>query len=423
MGWIADVILVVLLGIFLLALYLHGIFRHKIDYSIQLVPHLDAPSFTALLVGLSNSFPTSANVIGFWSDPDAISKARLAAIRQAQHTIHFETFYMTPGRRANEFAAALSDRALAGVKVQLPIDRFGAIKLSKKYWQQLRQAGVEVRFFHRFDWKDPLEYLERTHRKLLAVDGQVALIGGMGVSDYWDGRKEIGDKAPWLDTEIALTGPIVTALEGTFARYWMYAGGRASLSFQVSKPVAVGSTEVIVTSSDSDAKVSPISTLLWMSILAARERVWIASPYFFLDANCRKALKEAKQKGVDVRVLTVGPRNDKKLVYYAVRERYRDLLKAGIDIYEYQPSMMHAKVMLCDRQWVTLGSANFDPRSFFHNEELNFSLSQSQLAKAVEYFFLCAFANSKAIKWADWKSRSWWQQVLGKLTLFFRWQL
>lgn len=424
MGWIADVILVLLLGIWLLILYLHGSFRHKIEYRMQRVPDFHSPDFASFLVGLSNSFPTLASITGFWSEPDAIYKARLAAIHNAQHSIYFETFYMTPGCRVNQFAEALCDRALAGVKVQLLVDRFGVMKLSRKYWQRLRFAGVEVCFFNSFDWKDPLEYLSRTHRKLLIVDRRVALMGGMGVSDDWDGSKEIGDIAPWLDMEIQFTGQIVATLEGTFIRHWMYAGGFASLDFNVSNPSdASDFTEVIVTASDADAKVSPISTLLWMSILAAQERIWIASPYFFLDANCRKALKQAKHKGVDVRVLTAGSRNDKKMVYYAVRECYGDLLGSGIDIYEYQPSMMHAKVMLCDRHWVNLGSANFDPRSFFHNDEINFSLSESQLAKQVERFFLDAFAKSWVIEWVAWRSRPFWQQCLGKLALFFRWQL
>ncbi len=424
MNWMANVILIVLLGVLLLILYLHGIFRHKTEYGIQRVSNFNSPYFASLLVGLSNSFPTLACITGFWSEPDTIYKARLAAIGKAQCSIYFETFYMTPGYRVNEFAEALCDRALAGVKVQLLVDRFGVMDLSKKYWQRLRFAGVKVRFFHPFNWKDPLEYLSRTHRKLLIVDGQVALMGGMGVSDDWDGSKEIGDTAPWLDTEIQFTGQIVANLEGAFIRHWMYAGGVASLALNVSNTSAASdSTEVIVTASDSDAKVSPISTLLWMSILAAKERIWIASPYFFLDVNCRKALKQAKYKGIDVRVLTVSSRNDKKLVYYAVRERYEDLLKAGIDIYEYQPSMMHAKVMLCDRHWVNLGTANFDPRSFFLNDEINFSVSESELAKQVERFFLDAFAKSQVIEWGAWQSRPFWQQCLGKLTLFLGWQL
>jgi cardiolipin synthase len=418
----ADVISISLLVILLLALYLHGIFRHKIEYGIQQIPELDSPDFAAILLGLSNSFFAKADITGFWSEPDAIYRSRFAAIKTAQFTIHFETFYMTPGRRADKFAAALRDRALAGVKVQLLVDRFGVINLPKKYWQQLRQAGVEVRFFHLFHWKDPLGYLERTHRKLLIVDSRVALIGGMGVSDAWDGSKEKGDTAPWLDTEIQFTGPIVATLEGSFIRHWMYAGGFACLNLNDDRSMP-GSVEVMVTASDSEAKVSPISTLLWMSILAARERVWIASPYFLLDANCRKALKQARHRGVDVRILTVGPRNDKKLVYYAVRERYGDLLRAGIEIYEYQLSMMHAKVMLCDRQWVTLGSANFDPRSFFHNDEINFSLQEPQLIDRVEHFFLDALANCRLIENVTWRSRPFWQRCLGRFTLFFRWQL
>ncbi len=420
-GW-GGAILLVLLGLLVfLILYLRGTFRNKIKYRMKEFPGLEDPNF-AFIAGLSTSLPTQARIADFWAEPEAIYAARLEAIRGAQETIHFETFFMTPGRRANEFAAALAAQAQAGVKIRFIADHFGILTLPKKYWQRLRAAGVEVRFFHRFDWKAPLAYLARTHRKLLIVDGKAALVGGMGVSDYWDGMKKIGDVAPWLDCEVRIEGPVVTTLEGIFLQHWIYMGGSSFLKPAPETQPSQGST-VLVTPSDSSYRVSPINTLFYASILAADKRVWIASPYFVLDSNLRSALITTKKRGGDVRVLTVGPHNDKKFVYYAARELYGSLLRAGIEVYEYQPSMMHAKVVLINDHWVSTGSANFDPRSFFQNDELHLSVSEPQLAKKVEHFFVSGFADGQRVAFQDWQARPWRGRLVGRLALFLGWQL
>ena len=422
-GWSGAFLIITLLLILLLLLYLRGTFRGKIEYRMKDIPDLEDPLFTLTIAGLSTSLETDAELTGFWSEPDAIYAARLAAVRSAQRTIYFETFYMTPGRRAQEFAAALTEQALAGVKVQLIADHFGVITLPKEYWRRLAAAGIDVHFFHRFDWKAPLNYLGRSHRKLLIIDGKVALTGGAGVSDHWDGMKKTGDTAPWLDCEVRFEGAIVTTLEAIFMQHWLYTGGNASLGLEISETDPANAATVLVTPSDSSYRVSPIDTLFYMSVLAAKERIWIASPYFLLEPNLRSALLTMKKKGIDVRVLTVGPRNDKKLVYYAVRDLFGDLLAAGIEIYEYQPSMMHAKVLLIDNHWVSMGSANFDPRSFFQNDELNVSMAEPKLTKKVEHFFLSAFPKSHCVDTLEWKNRSLWSRILGQFALFLSWQL
>jgi cardiolipin synthase A/B len=413
----------------LLILYLRGTFRDPIQYRMkgfadQMKSFLDLEDpHLALLSGLSNSLVTHGHLTGFWSRPEEIYAARLAAVRRARELIYFETFFMTPGYRPQELAAALIERAQSGVKVQFLADSFGALSLPQGYWKQLEAAGVEVRFYERFKWKRPLDYLSRTHRKLLIIDRQVVLTGGTGVSDHWDGTPKAGDTAPWLDTEVRFEGPIVRTLEGIFLQHWLEAGGVGELYPKPLEPSQAGGSMILVTPSDSPRHNSSICTLFYTSILAARERVWIASPYFLPEINSRRALIQAHRQGIDVRILTVGPHNDKKWVYYAVRERYEDLLQAGIPIYEYQPSMMHAKLFLIDTHWVITGSANFDPRSLFHNDELNFSMSDSQFAATVESFFHDGFARSQHIKLSEWRHRPRWQRLTSQLPLFFQWQL
>lgn len=423
MTWTTLILLIATAIAFWLILYLRGVFEPQVRYRFDRRVALNDPNFLPLLIGFSKSLATQARISGFWSHPDQIYAVRLAAIQKAQHLIQFETFFMTPGQRANEFAEALIERSHCGVQVQLLVDHAGTREIPAAYWKRLQAAGVEVRFFHPPKWKVPLKYLSRTHRKLLIIDGTIAFIGGMGVSDAWDGNPKIGDRSPWLDCEIQLDSEIVPVLMGIFSRHWVYANGRASVEFWPPRQASELKKPMLVIPSDADSKVSPIDAFIWFSIQAAQQRVWIASPYFILDRNTRSALIEAKKHGVDVQVITTSARNDKPPVYYAVRERYLELLKAGIAIHEYQPSMMHAKLMLVDQDWINFGSANFDPRSFFHNDELNLAWFDPDFAPTLEQFFLEALAKSDRIELSTWKNRPWWQKCLGQLILFLHWQL
>lgn len=413
-------------GVFALAifglgfLYLTGFFRSEVEYKITNGPTLGDPRFPLLVVSLSNALPTSGRLTDFWSGADAIYAARLDAVRSAKSTIHFETYYMTPGDRADEFAAALSERAKAGVEVQLLIDDYGTDSIPSEYWQRLRQAGVEVRFFREFDWQAPLEYNSRTHRKLLLIDGQSLLIGGAGVSDDWDGDPEIGDRAPWLEFEASYTGEVVSILEGNFIQNWSYVGGTVDLSRDVVREQPETRTPLYITNDTSTLSESTIRMLFQVSFLAARERIWIGSPYFVPDGNTRNVLLQARQKGVDVRVLTMGENNDKPIVRFASRELYGELLEAGVQVCEYQPSMMHAKVALIDDDWVSTGSANFDPRSYHHNDELNVSTSNSQLVEKADSLFQNALADSNCLTHTEWQNRPVTEKLLGRIGLIFK---
>ncbi|BAS56889.1 cardiolipin synthetase [Leptolyngbya boryana NIES-2135] len=404
-------------------LYLRGVFEPQICYRFDRRIALDSPNFLPMLVGFSKSIATQARLTQFWSQPDQIYAARLEAIQKAQHLIQFETFFMTPGYRADQFAQALIERSRCGVKVQVLVDHVGTAQIPASYWKQLRGAGVEVRFFHPPRLKVPLQYLSRTHRKLLIIDGTIALIGGMGVSDDWDGNPKIGDRAPWLDGEIQLESTIVSVLMSIFLRHWLYAGGQAMIEHLPVQQASRAAKPMLVIASDADSKLSLINALIWFGLQAAQHRIWIASPYFILERNTRNAIIAAKKRGVDVQIVTTGVHNDKPPVYYAVRERYHALLRADIAVYEYQPSMMHAKLMLVDQDWINFGSANFDPRSFFHNDELNLAWFAPDFAPTVEQFFTDAFSKSDRIELSSWRKRPWWQKMIGQLALLLRWQL
>lgn len=358
------------------------------------VPRPTDRAFLPAVASLSSSIMARGTTTGFWSRPDEIYRVRLEAVRRARRTVHFETYYMTPGRRADAFAAALAERARAGVAVRFIADADGTKTLPRAYWQRLRKAGVEVRRYNRFHFAWPWTYNTRTHRKILAIDGEVAFTGGTGVSDEWDAGP---GRAAWADVEVRVAGPVVAAMEGVFAQHWVYLGGRADLGPEVFQPVPDRGVRMLLTPSGPRDGGSPLQALYHTSILAARERIWIASPYFLPSRADQKALIEARRRGVDVRVLSVGPKNDQRLTYFAVQERARALVRGGVRIAEYQPAMMHAKVLLVDDAWVVTGSANYDPRSFFHNEELTLAANDPALVRGAEAFFHEAFARSSPL--------------------------
>lgn len=412
---ISIAVLVLLLTIFA-AMYVRGSFRPKPAFRITNVPNTADPTFFLAIAGLTTSLATQAQPVGFFVEADEIYAARLAAIRRAKRTLHFETFFVTPGRRANDFAAAVCDRARAGVKVRLIMDYHGSHTLPKDYWRSLRSAGVEFGFFRRFAWQAPLDYNARTHRKLLLIDGEEALVGGAGVSDMWDGKPG----APWRDFEVHYRGPIVTLLEGVFMENWVSVDGSIDLSADVFRPHPPAGQTAFVTTGSFSLESSALRLLFHTSMAAAKQRLWIASPYLVPDASTRDVLIQACQRGIDVRILTMGKRNDKPYVYLSARELYGELLKAGVKIFEYQPNMMHAKLLLVDDRWVSHGSTNVDERSFFINDELNVSISDFDLASKMEQFLISSFANSLNVTFDRWRRRPLLQRIQGRIGLLFR---
>lgn len=435
--WLLIAILILSLIIFI-GFYLRGAFRDRIIYKVKHAPKPDESNFPLILASITNSFITDGIITDFWHEAAVIQQARLDAISNAQHTIDFETFFMTPGKRADDFAAALAERASAGVEIRLVVDHYGTKDISENYWRRLRGAGVKVFFFNSFKWRAPLDYAGRTHRKLLLIDGEFALVGGAGISDLWDGKEKEDDTQPWLDVEMRIEGEIVSILEGVFSQHWTFGDGTADLSkikfhnFNRPNPNKNERDDhkkdqdliLVIPGANPRIRFSPIQAFKYNSIICARKRIWLASPYFLPDENSIDLLVAAKQDGVDVRILTTSKRSDKKPVYYASYEHYGKLLQGGVEIYEFQPSMTHAKLLLIDDIWATTGSANFDPRSFCHNEELDICSSQPKLVEGVKATFEKGFAQSQLITYQEWKQRSLIKhRILGNVVDFFQWQL
>ncbi|MFK8182110.1 MAG: phosphatidylserine/phosphatidylglycerophosphate/cardiolipin synthase family protein [Phormidesmis sp.] len=444
----------------LVILYIRGAFRWRSLFHIKQALPPDDPRFAAALKSLSASIEATGSVVDFWDTPDKIQSARLAAINRATQSIQFETFMMTPGRRADDFADAIAKKCAEGVKVQLLVDSWGARSLNKKYWQRLGSVGAEVVFFNPFDWRAPANYAGRTHRKLLIIDSQLALIGGAGVSNLWDGTEKADDTSVWFDIEFSLVGDVVGVFSTLFQAHWqghktdnkvthidmalMYPAktnlaktnlaktepaktdpAKQENAFSSTMPMAGTPSTVLVTpGTKPNYRDSPIETIKQTLIASAQKRIWLSSPYFLPNMSTRKLLIEAKKSGLDVRILTTSDRSDKKPVYYASYEVYGPLLEAGVQIFEYRPSMLHAKMLMIDDRWTNTGSANLDYRSFLHNDELDIVTNNKQLFNKIEQTFEKGFSQSEQITLRQWQRRSWLKhRILGNAVRLVQWQL
>jgi cardiolipin synthase len=334
---------------------------------------------------------------------DRIFPAMLDAIRQARRRISFESFIYSDGVTARDFTEALASASRRGVRVRIVFDSLGSIDLSKATVDRLASAGVEIVWFNPLASWSIEEVNYRSHRKVLVVDGTVAFTGGVGVADHW--RGDARNESEWRDTQFQLTGPVVRAIEAAFYENWLESGGReAPVLDQPLPPRAQGARSIVVWSNPT-AGVSNVKLLYLLSIAGARRAIDIQSPYFVLDASTRDALAAARRRGVRIRILTEGDKTDAASVKAASRAAYQELLDAGYEIHEFQPTMMHAKVLVVDGRWALVGSANFDNRSFELNDELTIAVDDAGLSRALIATFERDLTRAHRLTSEEWRRR------------------
>jgi cardiolipin synthase len=417
--WIYALAAIAAISISLLFLLLVAL-RVSVRYKLEEPGRLADPCFVHTIEGLTNSPRRAAKNIRLYGDVPEIYDELIAAIQSATISVTFETYLFWSGKTADRFTEALAERARAGVKVKMLLDADGSRFLNRKTLQRLRDSGCEVRFFRPFLWYQPVQYNHRTHRKLLVVDGRVGFTGGIGIADMWYGPP------PWLELMVRLEGGVVGLLQGAFFQNWVIAGGGLALGPDFFPDIVDDPDEpamAMVTTSSPLWGDSTMRLLYYSAIASAQRQLYLITPYFLPNWDTIAALAAAAARGVDVRLLLPGPNNDKKLPYYASRRLYGPLLAAGVRIFEYAPAMMHAKAMIIDGRFVTLGSTNFDPRSFFLNSELNTSIDDPVFAREAEDLFFASLDQSTEISYQDWRSRSLWEHGLGWIGLIIKDQM
>jgi cardiolipin synthase len=306
-----------------------------------------------------------------------IFPAMLGAIRSAKHSISFETYVFQDGEIARQFTEALAERAQSGVKVHAILDAQGTQKMGRQNLERLRDAGVEVAKYHSILWPDPRRYNNRTHRKLLIVDGKIGFVGGVGIADLWSGNAD--SPRHWRDNHYKVIGPVVAQLQASFVTSWLKIRGEVLHGADYFPPLA-STGPYLAQAIRSGARNENLDLMYLLAIASAKTTLRIENAYFLPDDLMRKELTEAAKRGVKVEIVVPGKKIDQKLVRWASRRHWPELIRAGVRIFEYQPTMVHVKLMIVDDIFVSVGSGNFDNRSIRLNDEANLDVLDRNFA-------------------------------------------
>ena len=336
-----------------------------------------SPEFRQAAGSLLGPNFVDGNSISTLVNGDEIFPAMLSAIRSARRSINLETYIFWDGEIAREFTAALSERARAGVHVNMILDARGTSKLGLANKKQLQNAGVQIVKYHTGFWPDPRRYNNRTHRKLLIIDGRIAFIGGAGIADFWAGNAD--STKHWRDNHYKISGPVVAQLQASFMSNWLKTRGTVLHGPDYFPPLE-NSGSLLAQAIRSGAHYENLDLMYLLAIASAKKTLRIENAYFLPDDLTRKELVEAAKRGTKIEILVPGKKIDQKLVRAASRRHWPELLKAGIKIYEYEPTMLHAKLLIVDDKFVSVGSGNFDNRSIRLNDEANLDVLDSDFA-------------------------------------------
>jgi cardiolipin synthase A/B len=364
----------------------------------------ESPEFVATVAGASGSPFLGGNQLELLNNGDAFYPAMLAAIKGAERSITIEAYIYWAGEIGGVFAEALAERAKAGCPVKILLDAIGSAAIGPEILDALEAGGCQVAWYNPIRWYTLGRFNNRTHRKSLIVDGQVAFTGGAGIADHWRGNARGPDE--WRDMQIRLEGPAVVPLQTGFAHNWQQTTGEL-ISGDAYYPIVGerGPLAVQTLLSSPETGGSSVRTMYYLSIVCARESIYIANPYFIPDPVAIEILIEAKQRGVDVRIMVSGIRNDNWVARHNSVRLFGSLLAAGIEIHEFNRTMLHHKTMVVDRRWVTLGTANFDNRSFAHNEESNVCVFDEGLAEELHAVFLDDLSGCQRVAFDRWRRR------------------
>ncbi|OAI41852.1 hypothetical protein AYO41_05150, partial [Verrucomicrobia bacterium SCGC AG-212-E04] len=380
------------------------------------------PAFFSYAHALADPMPIEGNKIELLHNGDEIFPAMLAAIRGAKRSINFEAFLVYSGRVATQFEEALCERARAGVKVRVLLDGVGSsVRLNNREVDRLKAAGCAFAYYHPTRaWRvDRLN--QRTHRRIMVVDGRIGFTGGVGFADPWLGNA--GNPQQWREVHARVEGPVVTKLQTAFFQHWAQETGQA-LSGAEDFPVIgkMGTQRAQVVSSHAFS-LAPLAWVQAVAFSSARKSIQITNAYCAPSASQVQQLVDAVKRGVDVRLLLPGTHNDQPLTKAAGRTAYGNLLKGGVKIFEYQPTMIHAKTIVVDGVFSVLGSSNFDARSAQINEELDLTVYDRDFGAEMEAVFARDLQQARAYSLEDFERRSLWERFSEWIVLPFHSQL
>ncbi|MEV0254334.1 phospholipase D-like domain-containing protein [Streptomyces sp. NPDC050732] len=359
------------------------------------------------LIGIA---ATEGNALTVLRNGDEIFTAMLAAIQSAEHTVDMMTFVYWKGDIARRFADALAERARAGLRVRLLLDGFGSRLIEDEQVRVMERAGVQVTWFRKPLHLSPLKQNHRCHRKVLVVDEETAFTGGVGIAEEWCG--DARNPGEWRDTHVEVHGPAVDGIAAAFAQNWAECHGELfddQDRFIRHRPQ--GDAVVQVVRGSASFGWQDMQTLMRVMLESAEERFRLATAYFSPDAYFVELLCATARRGVEVEIVLPGPHTDKRVCRLAGQHYYEDLIGCGVRIYEYQPTMMHAKVITVDGVAALIGSTNFNRRSLDHDEEVMLAVLDQEFTATLDGHFDDDVRASELMREGRWKRRSLLQRA------------
>ena len=394
----------------------------KISHRIELPYGVGDPQFDRSLGQLLGPPLIDGNRVRALQNGDEIFPAMLAAIAGAQHSVTLESFIYWHGNIAEQFSRVLCDRARHGVRVHVLLDGLGCNCIRSALVREMRAAGVEVEIYNVVEFTDLDRINNRTHRKLMVVDGRVGFTGGVGIADEWSGHAQ--DPGHWRDGHYQVEGPVVAQLQSAFMDNWMKMAAVVLHGDAYFPPLTpVGGLRCHLFKSAPHEGSDSLRLMFLFSIAAARESIHLANAYFMPDDLTLQTMVEALRRGVTIDILMPGPRIDKGFFREASYTRWGSLLAAGARFYEYQPTMFHTKLMVIDRRWTSVGSANFDNRSFRLNDEANLNVLDARFGVEQVTVFERDKACAREVTFVEWRGRSQARKFMDKALALGRSQM
>jgi cardiolipin synthase len=371
----------------------------------------DDPRFLHELGTLLGPPILTGNRVANFENGEQIFPAMLAAIRGARHSVNFETYIYWSGDIGRKFADALIERARAKVPVHVLVDWVGSQKMDEVLVHEMAEAGVRVERYHPLHWYHLVRMNNRTHRKLLVVDGKVGFTGGVGIADQWEGEAQ--DDEHWRDSHYRVEGPAVAQMQAAFLDNWIKATGavlRGEAYFPPLESTGDAAAQVFTSSPTGGADSMLLMYLLAFS--SATKTIDLSASYFVPDDLTLRVLVDALRRGVRVRVIVPGEDIDTEIVRKASRASWGELLAAGAQIYEYQPTMFHCKTLIVDGRLVSVGSTNIDTRSFRLNDEANLNVYDADFARALTEVFEQDLKHTRQITLQAWLHRPLTEKIM-----------
>jgi cardiolipin synthase len=379
------------------------------------------PQFERVMSTLMGPAILQGNHVKIYRNGNTFFPVMLQEIQSARESITFETFIYWSGQIGRQFTDALIERADSGVRVHLIVDWLGGWKMERDLIDRLANSRVEFQRFRPPGWHNLAVFNNRTHRKILVIDGRIAFTGGAGIADAWNGNAE--DRHHWRDTQYMLTGPSVAQMQAAFMDNWVQVSLEVLLRERYFPELPmVGNMRAHCFMSGPGSGSDSARLMYLVSLACARKSVRLGQGYFVPDRLCLVTLVGARRRGVRVQIIVQGP-TDARAVNWCSRALWGKLLKAGVEIYKYERAMYHCKTMIVDECWVSVGSTNFDTRSFRLNDEINLSVLDENFAREEAAHFDEDLQHCRQVSLQEWQNRSRRQKILDRLASLLRTQM